>query len=51
MRDSFEEKMLELQDKKMKLASLSMDGRDKEKVMDRTEAARRRLMDLRSLFK
>lgn len=51
MGGSFEEKMLELQDKKMKLASLSMDGRDKEKVMDRTEAARQRLMDLRSLFK
>ena len=51
MRDSFEEKMLELQEKKMKLASLSMDGRDKAKVMDRTEAARQRLMDLRSLFK
>ncbi len=30
MKGSFEEKMLELQDKKMKLASLSMDGRDKE---------------------
>ncbi|KAL1883815.1 hypothetical protein VTK73DRAFT_8351 [Phialemonium thermophilum] len=51
MRGSFEEKMLELQDKKMKLASLSMDGRDKDKVLDRTEAARQRLMDLRSLFK
>lgn len=51
MSDSFEEKMLELQDKKKKLASLSMDGRDKDKVMDRTEAARQRLMDLRSLFK
>ncbi|KAH8912582.1 hypothetical protein BR93DRAFT_942437 [Coniochaeta sp. PMI_546] len=51
MRGSFEEKMLELQDKKMKLASLSMDGRDKEKVMDRTEAARNRLLEIRSLFK
>jgi SNF2 family DNA or RNA helicase len=51
MRDSFEEKMLELQDKKVKLASLSLDGRDKDKVMDRTDAARQRLMDLRSLFK
>ncbi|KAK3369028.1 SNF2 family N-terminal domain-containing protein [Lasiosphaeria ovina] len=51
MQDSFEEKMLKLQEKKQKLASLSMDGRDKDKVMDRTEAARQRLMDLRSLFK
>ncbi|KAM7196379.1 SNF2 family N-terminal domain containing protein [Naviculisporaceae sp. PSN 640] len=51
MRDSFEEKMILLQEKKKKLASLSMDGRDKEKVMDRTEAAKQRLMDLRSLFK
>ena len=51
MANSFEEKMLELQDKKKQLASLSMDGRDKDKVMDRTEAAKRRLMDLRSLFK
>ncbi|KAB5523936.1 SNF2 family N-terminal domain-containing protein [Coniochaeta sp. 2T2.1] len=53
MNGSFEEKMLELQDKKMKLASLSMDGRDKDnmKVMDRTEAARNRLLEIRSLFK
>ena len=51
MANSFEEKMLELQEKKKQLASLSMDGRDKDKVMDRTEAAKRRLMDLRSLFK
>lgn len=51
MRDSFEEKMLELQDKKMKLASLSMDNSDKTQVMDRTEAARNRLMEIRSLFR
>lgn len=51
MNASFEEKMLQLQDKKTKLANLSMDGRDKDKVIDRTEAARQRLMDLRSLFK
>ncbi|KAM7188223.1 SNF2 family N-terminal domain containing protein [Rhypophila sp. PSN 637] len=51
MANSFEEKMLDLQEKKKQLASLSMDGRDKDKVMDRTEAAKRRLMDLRSLFK
>ncbi|KAI9171188.1 SNF2 family DNA-dependent ATPase [Paramyrothecium foliicola] len=49
MRDSFEEKMLELQEKKMKLASLSMDGRSK--GLDKAEAARQKLMDLRSLFK
>ncbi|PHH54132.1 putative SWI/SNF-related actin-dependent regulator chromatin subfamily A member 3-like 1 [Ceratocystis fimbriata CBS 114723] len=49
MRDSFEEKMLELQDKKMKLASLSMDGRDK--AMDRGEAALQKLRDIRSLFR
>lgn len=49
MQDSFEEKMLELQEKKMKLASLSMDG--KGKAMDRGEALRQKLMDLKSLFK
>ncbi|AEO66984.1 uncharacterized protein THITE_2115624 [Thermothielavioides terrestris NRRL 8126] len=51
MRDSFEEKMLQLQDKKKKLASLSMDRDPNDKITDRTEAARQRLMDLRSLFK
>jgi len=51
MANSFEEKMLKLQEKKKKLASLSMDGRDKGQVMDRTDAAKQRLMDLRSLFK
>ncbi|KAN0104411.1 SNF2 family helicase/ATPase-like protein [Hyaloscypha variabilis] len=50
MNDSFEEKMLELQDKKNKLASLSMDGEGRSR-MDKTEAARKRLEDLRSLFK
>ncbi|EXA48392.1 hypothetical protein FOQG_05843 [Fusarium oxysporum f. sp. raphani 54005] len=49
MRDSFEEKMLELQEKKMKLASLSMDGQNRS--LDKAEAARQKLMDLRSLFK
>lgn len=49
MQDSFEEKMLQLQEKKMKLASLSMDGRGK--AVDKGEAARQKLMDLRSLFK
>ena len=48
--DSFEEKMLELQDKKMKLASLSMDSEGR-KSMDKAEIARKRLEDLRSLFK
>ncbi|KAK1755748.1 putative SWI/SNF-related matrix-associated actin-dependent regulator of chromatin subfamily A member 3-like 1 [Echria macrotheca] len=51
MADSFEEKMLDLQDKKTKLANLSMDGRDKDKILDRTDAARQRLMDIRNLFK
>jgi SNF2 family DNA or RNA helicase len=49
MRDSFEEKMLELQDKKTKLASLSMDSKDKS--FGRAEAAKQKLMDLRSLFR
>lgn len=49
MRDSFEEKMLQLQEKKMKLASLSMDGQSR--GLDKAEAARQKLMDLRSLFK
>ncbi|KAI1409348.1 SNF2 family N-terminal domain-containing protein [Hypoxylon sp. FL1857] len=48
MRGSIEEKMLELQDKKKKLASLSM---DRNRVMDKAEAAKQKLMDLRSLFK
>ncbi|KAH7030928.1 SNF2 family domain-containing protein [Microdochium trichocladiopsis] len=48
MRNSIEEKMLELQEKKMKLASLSM---DRSRVMDKSEAAKQKLMDLRSLFK
>ncbi|KAH8804971.1 SNF2 family N-terminal domain-containing protein [Xylogone sp. PMI_703] len=50
MRGSFEEKMLELQDKKKKLASLSMDSQGRQ-LMDKAEAARKRLEDLRSLFK
>ncbi|KAK2067592.1 hypothetical protein P8C59_001317 [Phyllachora maydis] len=51
MEDSFEEKMMQLQEKKNKLASLSMDSRDKDKIMDRTESAKQRLLDLRSLFR
>jgi SNF2 family DNA or RNA helicase len=50
MSDSFEEKMLELQEKKKKLASLSMDS-DVGKRMGKDEAAQKRLEDLRSLFK
>ncbi|KAG9234963.1 SNF2 family helicase/ATPase-like protein [Amylocarpus encephaloides] len=49
MNDSFEEKMLELQDKKKKLASISMDA--EKGRMDKLDTARRRLEDLRSLFK
>ncbi|PHH65357.1 hypothetical protein CDD81_2769 [Ophiocordyceps australis] len=49
MSGSFEEKMLQLQEKKMKLASLSMDGRGK--GLDQAEAAKEKLRDLRSLFR
>ncbi|KAJ2988921.1 hypothetical protein NUW58_g3727 [Xylaria curta] len=48
MRNSIEEKMLVLQEKKTKLASLSM---DRNRVMDKAEAAKQKLMDLRDLFK
>ncbi|KAI8629027.1 SNF2 family N-terminal domain-containing protein [Xylariaceae sp. FL1651] len=48
MRNSIEEKMLLLQEKKMKLASLSM---DRNRVMDKAEAAKQKLLDLRDLFK
>ncbi|KAI2635247.1 SNF2 family N-terminal domain-containing protein [Xylaria nigripes] len=48
MRNSIEEKMLLLQDKKTKLASLSM---DRNRVIDKAEAAKQKLMDLRDLFK
>ncbi|KAG8528534.1 uncharacterized protein KY384_007452 [Bacidia gigantensis] len=47
MEDSFEEKMLELQRRKQALADMSM-NRGK---MDKAEAAKRKLDDLRSLFK
>lgn len=53
MEESFEEKMRELQEKKMKLASLSMDrekGGDSAGYLSKTEAAKQRLVDLRSLF-
>lgn len=48
MENSIEEKMLALQDKKNKLANLSM---NRGKAMDKGEAAKQKLMDLRSLFK
>jgi SNF2 family DNA or RNA helicase len=48
--NSFEEKMLELQEKKKKLASLSMDS-EVRKTLDKAEAARKRLEDIRSLFR
>lgn len=49
MRSSFEEKMVELQDKKTKLANLSMDSQSRS--LDKAESARQKLMDIRSLFK
>lgn len=51
MNDSFEEKMLELQDKKNKLANLSMDRDGGREALSKAEAAKQRLMDIRSLFK
>jgi SNF2 family DNA or RNA helicase len=51
MNDSFEEKMLELQEKKKKLASISLDKDGGMGRIDKVDAARKRLEDLRSLFK
>ncbi|KAM3067424.1 hypothetical protein ACMFMG_011573 [Clarireedia jacksonii] len=52
MRGSFEEKMLSIQDKKKKLASLSMDGNEGGGGrLDKKEAARRRLEELKDLFR
>lgn len=51
MRGSIEEKMLELQDKKIQLANLSMDRSSSRGVIDKAEAAKQKLLDLRSLFK
>jgi SNF2 family DNA or RNA helicase len=51
MSNSFEEKMLELQDKKKKLASLSMDRDHMKNSSNKAEATKKRLEDLRSLFK
>lgn len=48
MNNSFEEKMLDLQAAKIKLANLSMNRSDRMSVAD---AARQRLQDLRRLFK
>ncbi|KAI1322995.1 SNF2 family N-terminal domain-containing protein [Xylariaceae sp. FL0255] len=48
MSNSIEEKMLALQEKKIKLANLSM---DKNRVMDKAEAAKQKLLDLRDLFR
>ncbi|OJD32167.1 swi snf-related matrix-associated actin-dependent regulator of chromatin subfamily a member 3-like 1 [Diplodia corticola] len=48
MNDSFEERMLELQKKKKDLADLSMNRNAK---LDKEEAAKKRLADLRSLFR
>ncbi len=48
MNNSWELHMLEVQQKKIQLANLSM---DRTKVLDRTEAAKKRLMDLSSLFR
>ncbi|KAK7523269.1 SNF2 family N-terminal domain-containing protein [Phyllosticta citriasiana] len=48
MKDSFEERMLELQKKKKDLADLSMNRNVK---LDKHEAAKRKLEDLRSLFR
>lgn len=51
MNNSFEEKMLELQEKKTKLASLSMDRDNLKGSVNKAEATKKRLEDLRSLFK
>jgi SNF2 family DNA or RNA helicase len=51
MNDSFEEKMLVLQDKKKKLASLSMDREGGRNAVDKAEATAKRLQELRDLFK
>ena len=48
MENSFEEKMLELQHKKVQLADLSMNRNVR---LDKAEAAKKRLEDLKSLFR
>ncbi|KAK6606039.1 SNF2 family domain-containing protein [Botrytis cinerea] len=49
MNKSFEEKMLQIQDKKQKLASLSMDSQKGR--LDKKEASIRRLEELKDLFR
>ncbi|KAB8303436.1 hypothetical protein EYC80_004861 [Monilinia laxa] len=49
MNKSFEEKMLKIQDKKQKLASLSMDSQKGK--LDKKEASIRRLEELKDLFR
>lgn len=49
MRDSFEEQMLVLQDKKKKLANLSMDGQSKS--LEKPKTTEDKLRELQSLFK
>ncbi|KAI6629423.1 transcription termination factor 2 [Pyricularia oryzae] len=53
MENSFEEQMVALQQKKIKLANLSMDRGESTgpSGVDKREAARQRLMDLKDLFK
>lgn len=53
MAESFEEQMVVLQQKKIKLANLSMDRGESTGPtgVDKREAARQRLMDLKDLFK
>ncbi|KAK4929816.1 hypothetical protein LTR66_016142, partial [Elasticomyces elasticus] len=46
MRDSFEEKMLELQHKKKALAEMTMSNK-----LTKAEEAKKKLEDLKSLFK
>ncbi|CAK7221089.1 hypothetical protein SCUCBS95973_004377 [Sporothrix curviconia] len=50
MKDSFEERMLEIQDRKIKISNLSMNRGDHH-ASSSTDAARQRLEDLRSLFR
>ena len=50
MKDSFEERMLEIQDRKIKISNLSMNRGD-HNASSSTDAARQRLEDLRSLFR
>lgn len=52
MKNSFEERMQEIQDRKIKLSNLSMNRSEHQSASSSsTDAARQRLEDLRSLFK